>query len=71
MLLINIDEEQEEYANWIEKYPAQIVVLSMQVSWSNKVEENIKQAGAQALQFVDNRTKTILELLADRVLTDL
>lgn len=42
MLIINIEDEQDEYANWIEKYPAQIVVLSMQVSWSNQIEERLK-----------------------------
>lgn len=57
MLIINIEDEQDEYANWIEKYPAQIVVLSMQVSWSNQIEDRLKQAGATALQYVDNRTK--------------
>jgi dynein heavy chain 1 len=72
MLIIHVEDQQEDFSKWIEKFPAQIVILSMQVSWSNKVEECLKTAaGAKSLQHVDNRTKSILELLADRVLTDL
>jgi hypothetical protein len=44
----------------------------MQVFWSNKVEDCLKtSAGANALVHVENRTIGILEMLADRVLTDL
>ena len=44
----------------------------MQVFWSNKVEDCLKtNAGAKSLLFVEKRTMSILELLADRVLTDL
>jgi dynein heavy chain 1 len=42
----------------------------MQVSWSARVEETIKK-GAAALKYVETRTQGILEMLADRVLTDL
>jgi len=57
---------------WIEKFPAQIDLLSMQVFWSNKVEECLNTAaGAVSLIHVENRTMAILKMLAERVLTDL
>jgi dynein heavy chain 1 len=70
--LIDVEEQQEEFSKWIEKFPAQIDILSMQVQWSQKIEEYLKnEGGYMALQVVDKRTLQILELLADRVLTDL
>lgn len=42
----------------------------MQVSWSSKVEECLKK-GSQSLVHAEKRIFSILELLADRVLTDL
>jgi dynein heavy chain 1 len=72
MSTIDIQEQQEDFTKWIEKFPAQIDILSMQVFWSNKVEECLKTAaGAKSLVHVEKRTITILEMLADRVLTDL
>jgi hypothetical protein len=45
----------------------------MQVFWSNKVEDCLKinASGAKSLIHVEKRTISILEMLADRVLTDL
>ena len=33
--------QQEEFNQWIVTYAAQIVILSLQVSWSNRIEENL------------------------------
>ena len=72
MATIDIEEQPEDFTKWIENLPAQIVVLSMQVFWSNKVEECLKLSqGAGALVHVEKRTIASLEMLADRVLTDL
>jgi dynein heavy chain 1 len=71
METLDIQDQQEEFTKWIEQYPAQIDILSMQVSWSAKVEECLKKGNSQSLLHVEKRTCTILELLADRVLTDL
>lgn len=55
--IIDIEEEQDKFTKWIEKFPAQIVILSMQVSWSKKIEEYLKvDAGYKSLQLVDKRT---------------
>ena len=72
MSTIDIENDQEDFIKWIEKYPAQIDILSIQVFWSNKVEDCLKtQSGANALVHVEQRSQKILELLADRVLQDL
>ena len=43
METLDIQEQQEDFTAWIEQFPAQIDVLSMQVSWSSKVEECLKK----------------------------
>lgn len=44
----------------------------MQVSWSNKVEESLeKKKGLQALGMIEEGIRLTLEMLAERVLTDL
>jgi dynein heavy chain 1 len=54
MSTIDIQEEAEDFTKWIEKFPAQIDVLSMQVFWSNKVEECLKTGtGSNALVHVE------------------
>ena len=43
--MIDVEEQQEEFSKWIEKFPAQIDILSMQVQWSQKIEEYLKNEG--------------------------
>ena len=40
--ILDRNSQQEEFNEWIKKYPAQIVILSMQVSWSNRVEDSLR-----------------------------
>lgn len=54
---------------WMDKYPAQLVTLSIQVAWTTSVESSIEGA-----QNVDAPLQTVIEaldLLADIVLQDL
>lgn len=39
--LLDRNSQQEEFNAWIIQNPAQIAILSMQVSWSQRVEENL------------------------------
>jgi len=72
MSTIDIQDQQDDFTKWIEKFPAQIDILSIQVFWSNKVEECLKKSSeSNALVHVEQRTFKILEMLADRVLQDL
>ncbi|KAJ3265095.1 hypothetical protein HDU77_006529 [Chytriomyces hyalinus] len=59
----------ESFMAWLEKYPAQLIVLSAQVIWTSSVEESLWDSGnlETALSLVDRG----LSILADLVLTDL
>lgn len=54
---------------WIDKYPAQLVSLAIQVSWTNSVESTL--ASSQTLDKPLATIKQGLDLLADIVLTEL
>lgn len=69
--LLDRTEQQDEFNAWIQKYPAQIVILSMQVSWSNKVEESLEKKKGLSLVLIEEQIRLTLEMLAERVLTDL
>lgn len=57
MSRIDIQEQPDDFTAWIEKFPAQIDVLSMQVFWSNKVEECLRtNVGSKSLVLVEKRT---------------
>ncbi len=63
--------QQEEFNGWITKYAAQIVILSLQVSWSNRIEESLTSKTPNALLYTEENIKGTLEMLAERVLHDL
>jgi len=69
----NIDREKEtpKFLEWIEQYPAQIVLLSMQVFWSSIVEQGIEHKEGKELAGVESLISKTLVILADRVLTNL
>ena len=68
-----IDRETQTpiFLEWIEKFPAQIVVLSMQVVWSLLVEQAIDQKGGKTLVDVEKLIANTLVILAEKVLTNL
>jgi hypothetical protein len=51
LLLFDRKEEQDVFNKWIVEYPAQIVNLAMQVDWSNRVEESLRDKQGRTLQF--------------------
>ena len=69
--ILDRNEQQEEFNQWIQKFAAQIVILSMQVSWSNRVEESLEKKKGVNLGIIEEGIKFTLEMLAERVLTDL
>lgn len=60
---------QSQLLAWIEKYPAQLVSLAIQVVWTTSVESALE--ASQALEAPLETVKQGLDLLADIVLTDL
>ena len=69
--LLDRVEQQEEFNAWVQKFAAQIVILSMQVDWSHRVEESLEKKKGLALPLIEEAIKSTLEMLAERVLTDL
>ncbi|KAI0072370.1 dynein heavy chain [Panus rudis PR-1116 ss-1] len=60
---------QDQFLAWIEKFPAQLVTLAVQVAWTASIEDAL-----QSQQSLDGPLGTIrqgLDLLADVVLTEL
>ena len=62
--------KEQEKLSLIEQYPAQVVLLSMQIVWSTKIEAAL-ESGGEAMQGVIDYILNYLTLLAERVLTSL
>ena len=59
------------YLGWVDKYPAQIVVLSIQVAWSAGVETALEGGGAkEAVSAVETDLQARLAFMAASVLRD-
>jgi dynein heavy chain 1, cytosolic len=67
------------YLAWVDKYPAQIIVIAAQVLWSQATEESIKKMNGDGsgnkfqlenLQKIEASIGGILSVLADSVLED-
>ncbi|KAJ3389103.1 hypothetical protein HDU92_001163 [Lobulomyces angularis] len=67
--------ENEVFLNWIDKYPSQLVVLAMQIIWTQTVEATLHEAEEKNSAESLNRALLLVErglnVLADMVLTDL
>ncbi|KPM05539.1 dynein heavy chain, cytoplasmic-like protein [Sarcoptes scabiei] len=61
-----------KFVEWIDKYQAQIVVLAVQISWSESVESALIQSNQSEnrLQEVLNSVESTLQILADLVLQE-
>jgi dynein heavy chain 1, cytosolic len=72
--------DREQYLLWAERYQAQLVVLSAQISWSESVEAALKQIESNLdllnkeelnpLESVLKNVENTLKILADSVLQD-
>ena len=58
----------EKFLDWIDAYPAQLVVLTVQVTWTTLVEEALKER--RSLEEPLNIVLRGLDMLADTVLSD-
>ena len=60
---------QDQFMAWLEKYPAQLVTLAVQVAWTASVEGALESS--QSLEGPLDTIRQGLDLLADVVLTEL
>lgn len=65
--------ERDAFLAWAERYPAQVVVLGVQVIWTRWVDQVLKEpaSGQTALGPVLDAVLKVLDVLADVVLGDL
>jgi dynein heavy chain 1 len=68
--LMSGDITEESYLDWIQQYPAQVLVLSSQVDWTFTVNDALADVGSQ-LPGLRDKTASLLELLAGLVLKDI
>lgn len=59
----------DRFLPWIEKYPAQLVSLAIQVAWTSAIENSFETS--QPLDITSDIVRRGLDLLADVVLTEL
>lgn len=52
--LLDRVEQHKEFMEWIEKFPAQLVLLSMQISWSHKVEDSLDTKQGASLVVIED-----------------
>jgi dynein heavy chain 1 len=69
--------DQDEFINWVDRYQAQIVVLAVQICWSEDVDSALqkmeKATGAtdlSELKFILATVEATLQILADSVLQE-
>ncbi|KJH46392.1 ATPase family protein [Dictyocaulus viviparus] len=62
------DVKREEYMEWLDKYPAQVITLTAEIWWSNQME--IALADGKSVEVVEHAVSATLALLADSVLKD-
>uniref|UniRef100_A0A915HKX7 Dynein heavy chain, cytoplasmic n=1 Tax=Romanomermis culicivorax TaxID=13658 RepID=A0A915HKX7_ROMCU len=61
-------KDSKFYMEWLDKYPAQIVVLAAQISWSEEVEGLLNQNAS--LEPALTNVESMLTMLADNVLQE-
>jgi len=76
LIILDKIEQQEEFNAWIVKQPSQICGLAMQIDWSRRTEEafRVGEKGGdpiKKLEYDETMTNKTLEILAERVLTDM
>lgn len=63
--------EMNQFVQWLDKYQAQIVVLAVQISWSESVEAALmQQPSSESLESVLESVESTLQILADSVLQE-
>jgi dynein heavy chain 1, cytosolic len=71
--LFNATFDRTQFLSFLERYPAQVVLLATQVVWTRSVEDVLSSQGpaAQSLHGVHDRIEHVLQALAETVLLDL
>eukprot|EP01133_Synstelium_polycarpum_P001082 gene1082-1226_t len=59
------------FGNWVDAFPAQLIVLTSQIVWSQTVDKILESGGGAPLDTLERTVQGVLGQLADGVLADL
>jgi dynein heavy chain 1 len=69
--LFNSTFDRPQFVSFLDRYPAQVVLLATQVIWTHSVEGVLSKQNSQSLTDVHNQIEHVLQALAETVLLDL
>jgi dynein heavy chain 1 len=71
--VINENESVEKigFVNWIQQFPAQVLVLVCQIEWTTNVEKTFTTNSVKKLSDVTTKVENLLRILTDAVLQDI
>src|SRR5690606_8755334 len=70
---IYLNTNRDEYCTWIQKYPAQLIILASQVVWTHTTEKilsNTEKSNINSLERMEDKIDYLLKLLTTFVLQD-
>jgi dynein heavy chain 1, cytosolic len=69
--LFNATFDRTQFISFLDRYPAQVVLLATQVVWTRSVEEVLSKQNSPSLVNVHGQIEHVLQALAETVLLDL
>jgi dynein heavy chain 1 len=69
--LFNATFDRAQFISFLDRYPAQVILLATQVVWTRSVEDVLSKSSDQTLAAVHDRLEHVLQALAETVLLDL
>jgi dynein heavy chain 1, cytosolic len=69
--LFNATFDRGQFISFLDRFPAQVILLATQVVWTRSVENVLSKSSDQTLTAVHDRLEHVLQALAETVLLDL
>jgi dynein heavy chain 1 len=69
--LFNATFDRSQFLSFLDRYPAQVILLATQVVWTRSVEDVLSKSSDKTLTSVHDQLEHVLQALAETVLLDL
>jgi dynein heavy chain 1 len=69
--LFNATFDRSQFLSFLDRYPAQVILLATQVVWTRSVEDVLSKSSNKTLTSVHDQLEHVLQALAETVLLDL